>query len=109
MGDSESPVQPEKERTMDGKTVAIGVLVICAVLLGGVVVSGLRQDAYAQGGVYATYLAVTANAQENNATFFILDTESRGMLPYKVDQGTGVLSPGTAGFILTQEFKHTGP
>jgi hypothetical protein len=96
---------------MDGKTVVIGVLVVSAVLLGGVVVSGLRQDAYAQGGVYATYLAMTANSQENYANFIILDTDARRMLVYKVDQATGVLSPVGAGgaFILTQEFKHTAP
>ena len=95
---------------MDGKTVVIGVLVVSAVLLGGVVVSGVRQDAYAQGGVYATYLAVSANYQENSANFIILDTESRRMLVYKVDPATGVLSPVASGaFILTQEFKRTAP
>ena len=72
---------------MDGKTVVIGVLVVSAVLLGGVVVSGLRQDAYAQGGVYATYLAVAASVQDQYVHYVVLDTEARRMLFYQVNMG----------------------
>jgi len=93
---------------MDGKTVVIGVLVVSAVLLGGVVVSGVRQDAYAQGGVYATYLAVTANVQEQFVNFVILDTEARRMLFYKVEQGKWTLEP-TIGRNLATDFQHKAP
>lgn len=96
---------------MDGKTLAIGVLVVSAVLLSGVVVSGVRQEAYAQGGVYATYLAATASVQPNAVHFAVLDTEARRLLFYKVDPGKGTLEPVTTGgaFLLAQEFKHAGP
>ncbi|HUX00179.1 MAG: hypothetical protein WBD63_11160 [Phycisphaerae bacterium] len=75
---------------MDGKMWAISALVILAMLLGGVVAGGLRQDraAFAQGGVYATYLAVTAEVRDNNVDFIILDTASRRMIFYGYDQAT---------------------
>jgi hypothetical protein len=93
---------------MDGKTVVIGVLVVSAVLLGGVVVSGLRQDAYAQGGVYATYLAMTANVQDQFVNYVVLDTESRRMLFYRVDQGKWTIEPVT-GRDLARDFQHKAP
>jgi hypothetical protein len=96
---------------MDGKTVVIGVLVVSAVLLGGVVVSGLRQDAYAQGGVYATYLAVTANVQDQFVNFVVLDTESRRMIFYRVEQGKWTIPDPVAGAgrDLVRDFQHKAP
>jgi hypothetical protein len=95
---------------MDAKTVVIGLLVVSAVLLGGLVASGLREEkAYAQGGVYATYLAATANVQEQFVNFVVLDTESRKLLFYRVEQGKWTLADPTVGFDLTKEFKHAGP
>jgi hypothetical protein len=93
---------------MDGKTVAIGVLVVSAVLLSGIVVSGVRQEAYAQGGVYATYLAVTANVQPDSANFAVLDTEARRLLFYKVEPGRWTLEPGV-GRMLATDFQHKAP
>jgi hypothetical protein len=93
---------------MDGKTIVIGVLVVTAVLLGGVVVSGVRQDAYAQGGVYATYLAVTATVQADTAQFAVLDTEARRLLFYRIESGKGTLEPA-GGRFLTTDFQHKAP
>jgi len=94
---------------MDAKTVVIGLLVVIAVLLGGLVASGLREErAYARDSVYSTYLAVTANVQEQFVNFIVLDTESRRLLFYRVEQGKWTIEP-TAGFDLTKEFKQAGP
>ncbi|MCX5684449.1 MAG: hypothetical protein NT049_12290 [Planctomycetota bacterium] len=93
---------------MDGKTVVIGVLVVSAVLLSGIVVSGVRQEAYAQGGSYATYLAVTANVQEQFVNFVVLDTEARRMLFYKIEQGKWQLEPAS-GADLKKDFAHKAP
>jgi len=97
---------------MDGKTVVIGVLVVSAVLLGGVVVSGLRQDAYAQGGVYATYLAVAASVQDQYVHYVVLDTEARRMLFYQVnmgkDQGKYTME-AISGRDLSRDFQHKTP
>jgi hypothetical protein len=93
---------------MDGKTVVIGVLVVSAVLLSGIVVSGVRQEAYAQGGVYATYLAVTANVQEQFVNFAVLDTEARRLLFYRVEQGKWLLEPAV-GRNLATDFQHKAP
>jgi hypothetical protein len=93
---------------MNGKTVAIGVLVVSAVLLSGVVVSGVRQEAYAQGGVYSTYLAVTAHVQPDMVNFAILDTQSRLLLFYKVEPGRLVLEP-VVGKFLAKDFQHKAP
>jgi hypothetical protein len=93
---------------MDWKTVVIAVLVTSAILLGGVVVSGLRPEgaAYGQGGVYATYLAATAAVQDNYVHYVILDSESRRMLFYRVDIAKFTMEPVPAsGFELTKEFK----
>jgi len=91
---------------MDGKTVAIGVLVVLAVLLGGLVTGGLRQPAaYAQGGVYATYLATAVGVRENLINFAVLDTESRRLVFYDVELPKFDLRP-TDGRMLAQDFKH---
>lgn len=72
---------------MDGKTVAIGVLVATALALGGLVTGGLRQDgvAYGQGGVYASYVTATAEVRDDNAQFIILDTARRRLIFYGYD------------------------
>jgi hypothetical protein len=75
---------------MDAKTWAIAGLVVLAMLLGGIVASGLQKDraAYAQSGVYSTYLAVTAEVRDDNVDFIVLDTASRRMIFYAYDQAT---------------------
>ena len=82
---------------MDGKTWAIVGLVVLAMLLGGAVVSGIRQGpaAYAQGGVYSTYLAVTGEVRDDNVDFIVLDTASRRLIFYGYDQATKKLKIGT--------------
>lgn len=91
---------------MDWKTVVIGALVVAAVLLGGVVTSGLKEKpAYGQGGVYSTYLAVTADVQERYSNFVILDTETRRLLIYRVDPVSLKLEP-ISGRDLVRDFKH---
>lgn len=71
---------------MDGKTLAIAALVVTALLLGGIVASGLRQEkaAYAQNGVYSTYLLATARAKETTVNFVVVDTAKCRMLFYTV-------------------------
>jgi hypothetical protein len=91
---------------MDWKLVVIGVLVATAVLLSGLVAGGLRQDAYAQGGVYATYLAVTANVTQDMVNFVVLDSASRRVLFYKVNITSFALEP-SGGIDLTKDFKRT--
>jgi len=94
---------------MDWKTGVIGALVVAAVLLGGVVTSGLKEKpAYGQGGVYSTYLAVSADVQERYSNFVILDTETRRLLIYRVDIAKLTLEP-VAGRDLVRDFKHTDP
>jgi len=94
---------------MDWKTGVIGALVVAAVLLGGVVTSGLKEKpAYGQGGVYSTYLAVSADVQERYSNFVILDTETRRLLIYRVDIAKLTLEP-VAGRDLVRDFKHTAP
>jgi hypothetical protein len=90
---------------MDWKTVVIGVLVASAVLMGGLVASGLRADgaAYGQRSVYDTYLVTTANVQDNYVHFVVLDTQSRRMLFYRVDTATYQLEPVT-GRDLSRDF-----
>lgn len=94
---------------MDGKTVAIGGLVVLAVLLGGMVAGGLRPEstAQAQGGVYATYLATTVQVTQDAANFVILDTDTRRMIFYKVDLVKNELDI-VAGKDLTKEFQRKG-
>jgi len=94
---------------MDGKTVAIGVLVVMALLLAGVVTSSLYQEraAYGQGGVYATYLATSIQVRDGSSNFAILDTEARALVFYDVDPTGFVLKPSTGqGRRLTIDFRH---
>ena len=71
---------------MDGKTVVIAALVLIAMLLGGIVATELRPEgkAYAQGGVYATYLASSAMVQSDLTNFAVIDTASHRMVFYEV-------------------------
>jgi len=91
---------------MDGKTVVIGVLVVMALLLGGLLASGLRPEgtAYAQGGVYATYLAVAPQVSQDNVNFVILDTATHRLIFYKVDPAKNTLDVGS-GLDLMREFQ----
>jgi hypothetical protein len=93
---------------MDGKTVAIAVLILVAMLLGGIVATELRPEkAYAQGGVYATYLVSSAQVQDNVTNFVVVDTASHRMLFYEVDLATSKLKlPG--GKYLHTEFGRKG-
>lgn len=94
---------------MDGKTVAIGALVALAVLMGGVIAGGLRQDAaYGQGGVYATYLATTVDVRDQFVNFAVLDTESRRLVFYDVEltKFKLVVSDGTD---MAQIFQRKAP
>lgn len=72
---------------MDGKTVAIGVLVVAAVLLGGLVASGLRPEgaAYGQGGVYANFLVTPVQVRDDFVAFAVLDTSKRLLVFYDVN------------------------
>lgn len=95
---------------MDGKTVAIAALVVVAMLLGGIVASELRQgrEAYGQGGVYATYLTCEAAVQSDVANFAIVDTASRRLVFYEVDQSKSKLKlAGVAD--LGRDFQRKGP
>jgi hypothetical protein len=94
---------------MDGKTVAIGVLVVMAVLLAGLVTSGLYQEraAYGQGGVYATYLATSIQVRDGFSNFAILDTEARALAFYDVDVTRFELKPSIGqGRRLNRDFAH---
>jgi len=95
---------------MDGKTLAIGALVVVAMLLGGLVASGLHQEraAYAQGGVYATYLATSVLVRDGFAAFAVLDTESRRMVFYEVELTRFEMKP-TSGKDLTHDFQRRNP
>jgi len=90
---------------MDGKTVAIGVLVVLALLLGGLVASGLQREraAYARGSIYDTYLATAIEVRDDFVSFAILDTESRRMMFYDIAPPRYQLQP-TKGSDLGQEF-----
>ncbi len=79
---------------MDAKTVVIVALVVSALLLGGVVASGLRpQPAYGQGGVYSTYQAVTAEVRDDMVQFIILDSASRRLIFYEFNPAGKELRP----------------
>jgi len=95
---------------MDGKTWAIVGLVMMALLLSGIVASGLRQDraAYGQGGVYSTYLAATANVRDNNTDFVVLDTATRRMVFYAYGQADKKLKID-GGADLARDFQRKGP
>lgn len=90
---------------MDGKKIAIGALVVLAVLLGGLVAGGLRDGtAYAQGGVYATYLAAAAEVREDYVNFIIIDTNTRRIVFYDVAPPKNEMIP-TGGRMLDRDFQ----
>ena len=93
---------------MDSKKVAIGVLVGLAVLLGGLVANGLRQEhaAYARGSVYDTYLATAVEVRDDFVNFVILDTKTRRLIFYDMAPPKYELRP-TTGVMLTRDFPTT--
>jgi len=95
---------------MSGKTVAIAALVVVAMLLGGIVASEWRQgrEAYAQGGVYSTYLTCAALVASDQVNFAVLDTSSRRLVFYEVTQGSFKLKLA-GGLNLGQEFNRKNP
>jgi len=93
---------------MDGKHIAIGVLVALAFLLGGLVADGLRdRAAHAQGGVYATYLVTAAKVRGELVDFIILDTDKRGVVFYNVEPPDFRMEP-TGVLRLEREFRRQG-
>ena len=90
---------------MDGKKVAIGVLVVLAVLLGCLVANGLHGEraAYARASVYDTYLATSIEVRDNFVNFAILDTDTRRLLFYDISLPKYELQP-TTGVMLTRDF-----
>jgi uncharacterized membrane protein len=95
---------------MDRKTLAIGAMVVVAMLLGGLVANSLYQEraAYGQGGVYATYLGASVLVRDGYGSFAILDTDTRLMIFYEVDITKFDLKP-TAAKHLNREFQRTAP
>jgi hypothetical protein len=95
---------------MDGKTWAIAGLVVVALVLGGIVSSGLRQErmAYGQGGVYSAYLVVTAEVRDDNVDFVVLDTATRRLIFYSYDQSKKKLGLN-GGMDLARDFQRKGP
>ena len=91
---------------MHGKQIAIGVLAALAVLLGGLVAGGLRTErtAYAQGGVFATYMVVSAEVRENFVNFVILDTDTRRVIFYDMAPPNYELGL-SGGYMLDSHFK----
>jgi len=96
---------------MDGKTLAIAALVVTALLLGGIVASGLRQEkaAYAQNGVYSTYLLATARVRAEAVNFVVVDTAKRGMVFYAYNSATKKLAPTPPGHDLVRQFRRKLP
>jgi len=95
---------------MDGKMWAIAGLVVVALVLGGIVSSGLRQErmAYGQGGVYSAYLVVTAEVSDENVNFAVLDTATRRLIFYSYDQAKKKLGI-SGGADLARDFQRKGP
>jgi hypothetical protein len=95
---------------MDGKTWAIAGLVVVALVLGGIVSSGLRQErmAYGQGGVYSAYLVVTAEVRDDNVDFVVLDTATRRLIFYAYGQAEKKLRID-GGADLAHDFQRKGP
>ncbi len=90
---------------MDGKTVAIGVLVVVAVLLGGLVAGGLRQESvvYGQGGVYSNYLVSPVLVRDEFVAFAVLDTAKRLLIFYDINTTNQTMEVAD-GKNLTQDF-----
>jgi hypothetical protein len=77
-----------------GKTVAIVVLTITAVLLAGAVVSGLRENtAQAQAGRYADYAMATVALTESAEALVVLDSTTQRMLFFSYDLGSKQFTP----------------
>jgi len=90
---------------MDGKRLAIGVLVVLAVLLGGLVAKGLRHEpeARAASSVFATYLAASVEVRENFVNWAVLDTDTRRIIWYDMALPKYTLQP-TGGRMLDRDF-----
>jgi hypothetical protein len=94
---------------MDAKTVAMAVLILTAMFLGGLVASGLRPDpAYAQGGVYATYLAATASVRDDLVQFVVADTANRRLIFYEYNAANKQFIPAD-GVELVRDFNRKLP
>jgi hypothetical protein len=95
---------------MDAKTLAIAVLAVTAILLVGIVASGLGpgHQAYGQGGVYSTYIALAAQVQESQTQFIIADTANRRVIFYQYNPTDKTLAP-VDGVELVNDFKRKLP
>ena len=93
---------------MDGKKIAVGVLVVVAILLGGLVASGLRHEraAYGAGSVFATYMAVSVEVRDNFVNWGVLDTDTRRVIWYNMSLPAYKLEP-TGGVMLERDFGRT--
>jgi hypothetical protein len=96
-----------------GKTVAIVVLTVTAVLLAGAVVTGLRENsAQAQAGRYADYVMTTVALSESTEALVVLDSTTQRMLYFFYDSGAKQFVPiAEAKADLKADFagKPTGP
>ncbi len=90
---------------MDGKKVAVGVLVVLAILLGGLVANGLRHEraAYGAGSVFATYMAASVEVRENFVNWAVLDTDTRRVIWYDMNLPDYKLQPA-GGARLDKDF-----
>jgi len=90
---------------MDGKRIAVGVLVVLAVLLGGLVAKGLRHEPEARGAnsVFATYLAASVEVRENFVNWVVLDTDAKRVIFYDMALPKYALTP-TGGRMLDRDF-----
>ncbi|MBL7141458.1 MAG: hypothetical protein ISS74_11190 [Planctomycetes bacterium] len=91
---------------MDGKKVAVGVLVVLAILLGGLVANGLRHEraAYGAGSVFATYMAASVEVRENFVNWAVLDTDARRVIWYDMALPDYKLQPSRPGRMLDNDF-----
>jgi hypothetical protein len=77
-----------------GKTVAIVVLTVTAVLLAGAVVTGLRENpAQAQAGRYADYAMASVAISDTAEALVVLDSVTQRMLYFSYDASTKQLAP----------------
>jgi len=90
---------------MDGKKMAVGVLVVLAILLGGLVANGLRHEkaAYGAGSVFATYLAASIEVRQGFVNWAVLDTDTRRVIWYDMNLTDYKLQP-SGGRMLDQDF-----
>jgi len=88
-----------------GKTVAIVVLTITAVLLAGAVVNGLRENtAQAQAGRYADYAMATVATSDTGEALVVLDSVTQRMLYFSYDASTKQLAPAESKADLNVDF-----